>query len=345
MAMRDDLYRIKQELADRLKTANDLPGWEALEAEYFSRTAGKFTNLIKKLKQLPEEERKIMGRLGNEVKDEMLSALSARRSFLEGARFARLAETEAIDVTAPFLPPLPMGHLHPTTHVQSDLEDLFTSMGFTILDGPELESEYYNFESVNIPADHPARDMQDTFYIKGHPHWVMRTHTSPVQVRALERYGVPIRAIVPGRCFRNEATDPRHEHTLYQLEGLVVDRQITFSHLKGILETVARYLYGEATQVRLRPKFYPFVEPGVNGEVTCFLCAGAGCRVCKETGWLEIFGAGMVHPNVLTAGGVDPREYQGFAFGLGLSRLVMLKYKIEDVRHLQTGDLRFLSQF
>ena len=223
-------------------------------------------------------------------------------------------------------------------------------MGFMVLDGPELESDYYNFTAVNIPATHPARDMQDTFYIKGHGQnsdspWVMRTHTSTMQVRSLQKYGTPLKMIVPGKCYRNEATDPRHEHTFYQLEGMVIDKGITFSHLKGVLEAVAKHLYGEETEVRLMPKFYPFVEPGVRGEVTCFLCKGKGCRLCKNSGWLEIFGAGMTHPNVLKEGGIDPNVYQGFAFGFGLTRLVMLKYGISDVRLLESGDLRFLEQF
>jgi phenylalanyl-tRNA synthetase alpha chain len=201
------------------------------------------------------------------------------------------------------------------------------------------------FTALNIPSDHPARDMQDTLYIKGHSDWLMRTQTSPMQIRAMKKYGVPLRLVVPGRVFRNESTDPRHEHTFYQVEGVVIDKEINFSHMKGVLEAVAKFLYGPETEVRMRPKFYPFVEPGVNGEVTCFLCKGKGCRVCKQTGWLEVFGAGMIHKNVLKEGGVDSEQYQGFAFGLGLSRLVMLKYGIEDVRHFQSGDLRFLNQF
>jgi phenylalanyl-tRNA synthetase alpha chain len=214
-----------------------------------------------------------------------------------------------------------------------------------VLDGPELESEYYNFTSLNIPADHPARDMQDTFYIKGHSDWVMRTHTSPVQVRSMQKYGAPLRAIIPGKCFRNEATDVRHEHTFYQLEGLVIDKDVNFSHMKGVLEAVFQHIFGPETKIRLRPKFYPFVEPGVNGEVTCFLCKGTGCRLCKQTGWLEVFGAGMIHPNVLAEGGIDASKYQGFAFGFGLTRLVMLKYGIEDIRLLESGSLKFLEQF
>ena len=196
--------------------------------------------------------------------------------------------------------------------------------------------------------------MQDTFYIKGHNPasvkamagaWVMRTHTSPMQVRAMQKYGAPLRAVVPGKCYRNEATDARHEHTFYQLEGVVYDKDINIGHMKGILETVAKHLYGANTAVRLAPKLYPFVEPGVRGEVTCFLCGGKGCRVCKNSGWLEIFGAGMTHPNVLRAGGIDPNVYQGFAFGFGLTRLVMNKYNIDDVRLLESGDIRFLRQF
>ena len=237
------------------------------------------------------------------------------------------------------------GHLHPLTQVMREIVDSFTAMGFEVTDGPEVESEHYNFDALNVPKDHPARDMQDTLYIKGHKDWLMRTQTSPVQVRAMQKYGAPIRAVVPGKCFRNEATDARHEHTFYQLEGFAVDKGINFSHLKATLEAVAQSLYGPDTKIRLMPKFYPFVEPGVRGEVTCLLCRGQGCRVCKNTGWLEIFGAGLIHPNVLEAGAIDSKKYQGFAFGFGLDRLVMLKYGVEDIRHFQGGDIRFLTQF
>ena len=254
-------------------------------------------------------------------------------------------EQEWIDVTQPVIQKKAQGSLHPVTQVQNDLEDLFTSMGFIIADGPELESDYFNFTTLNIPPTHPARDMHDTFYLEGRGDIVMRTHTSPVQIRTMREYGAPLRMIAPGRCFRNEATDVRHEHTFHQLEGMVIDKGITFGHMKGVLEIVAKRLYGPETKMRLRPKFYPFVEPGVNGEVTCFLCKGKGCRLCKKTGWLEIFGAGMVHPNVLKEGGINPEVYTGFAFGFGLTRLVMLKYGIDDVRLLESGDLRFLKQF
>jgi len=343
--MQKELEQIKKEFESQIKKIADSASLDEFEQKYFSRKNGKLSELMKGLKDLAAGARKDAGAMLNNVKAELETILHQKKSEFEREKIAGLFAKEKIDVTQPLLGEHTTGHLHPNTLIQYSLEDLFTSMGFMVWDGPELESDYYNFTALNIPETHPARDMQDTFYIKGHNDWVMRTHTSSFQVRAMQKFGVPLRLIVPGRVFRNESTDPRHEHTFYQLEGVLVDKNITFSHMKGVLETVAKHLYGEETQVRLRPKFYPFVEPGVNGEVTCFLCKGQGCRVCKHTGWLEVFGAGMVHPNVLKEGGVDSAQYQGFAFGFGLSRLVMLKYGIEDVRHLQSGDLRFLQQF
>lgn len=343
--MHVQLEQLKKEALLAIKAAKDSVGLEELENKILGRKSGELTSLLKGLKDLGDDLRKQAGQLANEVKQSIEQAISAKKSVFESAEMSVRLSEETIDVTAPALPKKAVGHLHPNTIVQRDLEDLFTSMGFMVLDGPELESDYYNFTALNIPETHPARDMQDTFYIKDHSNWVMRTHTSPMQVRAMQKYGAPLRAIVPGKCFRNEATDVRHEHTFYQMEGLVVDKDITFAHLKGTLEVVAKHLYGPETKVRLRPKFYPFVEPGVNGEVTCFTCAGKGCRLCKQTGWLEIFGAGMVHPNVLKEGGLDPNVYQGFAFGFGLTRLVMLKYGIDDIRLLESGNLAFLEQF
>jgi len=343
--MQEQLQKIKQEFFkgfEEVKTALQL---ENLEQAFFGRKSGKLQEVMNNLKDLTGEAKREFGQLANELKQELGGMLVKKKLEIRDKEMGDIVDRERVDVTQPNLPLRESGHLHPNTIIQNQLEDLFTSMGFVVLDGPELESDYYNFTAVNIPPDHPARDMQDTFYIKGHPDWVMRTHTSPMQARALQKYGAPLRMVVPGRCFRNEATDVRHEHTFYQLEGMVIDEGITFGHMKGILETVAKHLYGKNTEVRLRPKFYPFVEPGVNGEVTCFLCKGNGCRLCKNTGWLEIFGAGMTHPNVIREGGLDPKKYQGFAFGFGLTRLVMLKYGIEDIRHLQGGDLRFLKQF
>lgn len=348
--MQNKLEQLKTETILALKSITDRSSLEDLENKILGRKNGDLTNLMKGLKDLTEEDRRSIGPIANQVKLEIESAFENKKNELSQTEWAMSAQKERIDITQPALPKNDHGHLHPNTLVQRDLEDFFTSMGFVVLDGPELESDYYNFTAVNVPENHPARDMQDTFYIKGHDDksdnsWVMRTQTSSVQVRALQKYGAPIRAIIPGKCYRNEATDVRHEHTFYQLEGLVVGENINFSHLKGVLEAAAKHLYGKDTAVRMRPKFYPFVEPGINGEVTCFLCKGKGCRLCKKTGWLEIFGAGMVHPNVLKEGKIDPDKYQGFAFGFGLTRLVMLKYGIDDIRLLESGDLSFLKQF
>lgn len=343
--MNDQLQKLKIEFLKSMGEVKTTLQLENLEQVFFGRKNGRLTEVMGELKELSGEAKREFGRIANEVKQELEKLLVEKRQEIRDGEMGNILNREAVDVTQPKLPAQEAGHLHPNTIIQNQLEDLFTSMGFMVLDGPELESDYYNFTAVNIPPEHPARDAQDSFYIKGHPDWVMRTQTSPMQVRGMQKYGAPLRMVVPGRCFRNEATDVRHEHTFYQLEGMVIDEGITFGHMKGVLETVAKHLYGEKTEVRLRPKFYPFVEPGVNGEVTCSLCQGAGCRVCKNTGWLEIFGAGMTHPNVIREGGVDPKKYQGFAFGFGLTRLVMLKYGIEDIRHLQGGDLRFLKQF
>lgn len=343
--MQSKLQKLKTEALLAIKSVKDKTGVEELEQKFFGRKGGEMTNILKGIKDLSEDAKKEVGQLANEVKKEIEDALGEKKKEIFSKNFESGLEKEKIDITQPVLPKTEHGHLHPVTIIQNQLEDLFTSMGFIILDGPELESDYYNFSAVNIPEDHPARDMQDTFYIKNHPDWVMRTHTSSMQVRGMQKYGAPIRAFVPGKCYRNEATDVRHEHTFYQTEGYIVDKDINFGHMKAVLETVAKHLYGPDTQVRLRPKFYPFVEPGVNGEVSCFLCKGKGCRLCKNTGWLEIFGAGMIHPNVLKEANIDPKIYQGFAFGFGLTRLVMLKYGIEDIRLLESGNMKFLEQF
>ncbi len=343
--MQSKFEQLKTEALLAIKSVADKMQLEDLENKILGRKNGELTNLMKGLKDLTDDARKVVGALANEVKKEIELAMENKKNELLMLDWSKAIEKERLDITQPALPQTESGTFHPNTIIQKDLEDFFTSMGFAVLDGPELESDFFNFSAVNVPENHPARDMQDTFYIKNHPGLVMRTHTSSMQVRAMLKQGAPLRAIVPGKCYRNESTDPRHEHTFYQLEGFVIDENITLANMKGVLEAVAKHLYGEETQVRLRPKFYPFVEPGVNGEVTCFICKGKGCRVCKNTGWLEIFGAGMIHPNVLKEGKVDTTKYQGFAFGFGLTRLVMLKYGIEDIRHLQSGDLKFLKQF
>ncbi len=343
--MQSKLEQLKTEALLAVKAVKDKIQLEELEIKLLGRKGGELTNLLKGLKDLSEEVRKQTGQLANEVKKEIEDALTSKKQELSVKEMSSLLEKETTDITQPSLPIKTRGHFHPNTLIQNDLEDFFSSMGFMVLDGPELESDYYNFTALNIPANHPARDTHDTFYIKGHSDWVMRTHTSTVQVRAMQKYGAPLRMIVPGKCYRNESTDVRHEHTFYQLEGVVVDKGISFAHMKGVLESVAKHLYGPETKVKLRPKFYPFVEPGVNLEVTCFLCKGQGCRVCKQSGWLEIGGAGLVHPSVLKEGGIDPEKNSGFAFGFGLTRLVMLKYGIEDARLLESGNMKFLEQF
>ena len=348
--MESQLQKLRQEIIDKLAEVKQLEAWRELEIKYLGRK-GELTKILRSVADLSAEEKKTLGRLANEIKIELFNKFAEAKAGLE----KNLSGT-AVDATLPGLE-IKTGHLHPITIIQNEIEDLFTSLGFMVLDGPELESDYYNFTALNIPPFHPARDMQDTFYIErenplnpplqgGQKYdLLMRTQTSPMQIRAMQKYGAPLKCIVPGRCFRSEATDVRHEHTFYQLEGLMVGENINFSHLKAILEVLGKKLFGPETALRMRPKFYPFVEPGSNGEYSCFLCHGQGCRLCKNTGWLEIVGCGMVHPSVLKAGGIDPKKYQGFAFGYGLDRLVMLKYGINDIRLFHSGDLKFLKQF
>lgn len=343
--MLENFKKIKNFALSEIQAVKSSDDLEILENKLLGRKNGELTNLLKGLKNLPAEDKKSVGQAANEVKQAIEGALAEKKAEMARAEWSKSSEKEAVDITQPALPLQARGHLHPITLVQYELEDLFSSMGFMILDGPELESDYYNFTAVNIPPEHPARDTQDTFYIRKHPNWLLRTQTSSVQVRAMQKYNAPLRAIVPGRCFRNEATDARHEHTLYQIEGVVIDEGINFSHMKAVLEEVVKSLYGAETKLRLRPKYYPFVEPGVNGEITCVLCGGKGCRVCKQSGWLEIFGAGLIHPNVLKEGNIDAEKYQGFAFGFGLDRLVMLKYGIDEIRILKNGEMKFLEQF
>ena len=333
------LKQLKDEALKKLEKVSSLEKLKDLEIFYLGRK-GELTKVLREVGKLSLDDKKKMGKLANEIKGNLFSEINKVKKRLNNSI---TEEKEWIDVTLE-KDKKEKGHLHPISIIQYELEDIFSSMGFMTLDGPELESDYYNFKALNIPSWHPARDMQDTFYAEGED-LAMRTQTSSMQVRAMEKYGAPLRAIVPGRCFRNEATDVRHEHTFYQLEGFMVDKDVSVANLKAVLEIVAKKLYGEKTEVRLRPKFYPFVEPGMNGEVTCFLCEGEGCRLCKNTGWLEIFGAGTIHPNVLKYGKIDPNKWSGFAFGFGLTRLAMLKYGIDDIRLLCSGDLRFLNQF
>ncbi len=341
--MKEKLLKIKDEIMKKLNKVELDEELKELEDKYMSRKS-EFNSLIKNIKNLDIDLKKEIGNLANSIKKEINEKIIETKNNLNKNNYS-----EIIDPTLPG-EILEKGHLHPITIVRNEIEELFSSMGFMILEGPELESDYYNFSALNFPKYHPAREMQDTFFIDaknkdGEYDTIMRTQTSPMQIRAMEKYGAPLKAIMPGRCFRNEATDARHEHTFYQVEGLMIGENINFSNLKNFLETVGKKLYGSNTKLRMRPKYYPFVEPGSNGEYTCFLCQGKGCRVCKHSGWLEVLGCGMVHPEVLKNAGIDPKKYSGFAFGFGLDRLTMLKYNIDDVRLLNSGDLRFLKQF
>lgn len=342
--MKNKLEKIREEFLKQLAEVKDLNLLHELELKYLSRK-GQLSELMGGLKDLSAELKKEAGELANNIKKELQEKFSETYQILNSSKI----KNNQIDVTLPGVK-LEQGHLNPITLVQNELEDIFSSLGFMILDGPELESDYYNFTALNVAPNHPARDMQDTFYVDlknkdGQYDLLMRTQTSPVQIRAMQKYGAPLKALIPGRCFRNEATDARHEHTFYQVEGILVGKNINFANLKSFLEIVGQKLFGPNTKLRMRPKFFPFVEPGNNGEYTCFLCGGKGCRVCKNTGWLEIVGAGLIHPDVLRAGGIDPEIYSGLAFGFGLNRLAMLKYNINDVRLFNSGDLKFLEQF
>lgn len=334
-------------LQDARRAVRGVVSFEALEkarVEFLGRN-GRLAAAMKTLSGLSEDERRKAGAALNKTKEELEALVLAKEKELVAVQDTQMVKDETIDVTQPALPPTRVGHYHPITQVMRDLERVFTSMGFMVLDGPELESDYYNFEALNIPPDHPARDIQDTFYIKNHPDWVMRTQTSNMQVRAMREYGAPLRVAAIGRVFRHEATDASHEHTFHQIEGLVIDEGISLAHLKGTLLVMLKEILGAEVQIRLRPSYFPFVEPGVEIDVSCTMCTGAGCRACKQNGWMELLGAGMVHPRVLEAGGVDPKRYTGFAFGTGIERLVMLKYGIEDIRHFHASELRFIEQF
>ena len=303
---------------------------------------GRITDLMKFLGKVNADERREFGRLINELKDSVEAAFEKRLTELAESRYEGLAEREWIDVTLPGKNVV-QGHIHPLFQVQRELEDIFSSMGFEILDGPEVETERNNFVALNIPADHPARDMQDTFWTEDGN--LLRTHTSPIQIRGMATRRPPLRLIGPGRVFRYEATDASHENTFWQMEGLMVDKGISVAHLIHFMKSLLREVFRRDVTVRLRPGYFPFVEPGFELDINCLICGGSGCPVCKQSGWVELLPCGLVHPNVLQMADIDPDVYSGFAFGLGLSRLVMMRYGVDDVRYFLSGDLRFVRQF
>ncbi len=320
----------------------DLTQLARLERELLGKT-GRVAELLVSIPKLSPDERRAVGQAANRLKQAVIEALERRRSELEQGVLEGELGTGGFDATL-LGAPVQRGSLHPLTRVRREVEDIFTSMGYRILDGPEVELDYYNFQALNIPPDHPSRELQDTFYCAGDGTLVMRTQTSPVQIRALEALEPPLRVIAPGRVFRHEEQDATHEHTFHQVEGLVVDRGITVGHLTGTLKSFLRELFLTDVRLRLRPGYFPFVEPGFELDIGCMFCQG-GCRICKGTTWIEFCGCGMVHPRVLRVGRVDPEVHSGFAFGFGLDRLVMLRYGIDDIRHFLGADLRFLEQF
>jgi len=312
-----------------------------VESDLFGR-AGTITLLVKEVSSLPKAQRPDAGKRRNRLKVELQAALARRQATLSELALDRELTSAGFDPSEPG-PCVPTGSLHPVTVVRNELIDLFSAMGFCWRDGPEIETEFYNFEALNIPKDHPARDSQDTFWLEDGT--LLRTHTSPVQIRSMLRSRPPLKVVVPGRCFRQETVDASHEHSFYQMEGLVVDRGVSTANLIHSMKTCLREILRREVSVRLRPGFFPFVEPGFELDVNCPFCGGQGCAVCKQSGWIEILPCGMVHPAVLQAGGIDPEEFTGFAFGMGLTRVAMLRYEIDDIRLMMGGDLRFLDQF
>src|SRR6266851_1812241 len=335
------LSELRSDALARIAAAGSPEDLERVRVDVLGRK-GTLAQISKEMGKVAPDQRAAAGKLLNSVKQEIEAALESKASqFADAALGARL-DAEWIDLTLP-APGVQPGSLHPVTQIQTEIEDLFVSMGFTVLDGPEVESEYYNFDALNIPADHPARDMQDTFWLKDGR--LLRTHTSPMQVRGLETLGPPLRMIAPGRVFRNESVDASHEHTFYQVEGMMIDREVSVANMIYFMKTLLSGIFKREITVRLRPGYFPFVEPGFELDIRCLICGGSGCPVCKQSGWVELLPCGLVNPNVLRISGIDPEKWNGFAFGLGLTRLVMMRYGIDDIRLLQSGDLRFLQQF
>ena len=337
--MRETLSRIKDEALAALQSESaDL---EQIRIKYLGKK-GELTAVLRGMGALSADERPIIGQLANEVRAQIEEAITAQKAIMEEkALDARLA-AEKLDVTVPGKASK-VGHRHPLTLVQRDMEEIFIGMGFSIAEGPEVEYDYYNFQALNIPENHPARDTQDTFYITDNI--LLRSQTSPVQARTMEVQKPPIRIISPGRVYRSDAMDATHSPLFHQMEGLVVDKGITMGDLKGMLETFAKQEFGEDTKIRFRPHHFPFTEPSAEVDISCFMCGGKGCRLCKGEGWIEILGAGMVHPNVLRTCGIDPEVYSGFAFGMGIERIAMLKYHVGDIRYFYENDVRFIEQF
>lgn len=338
--MNTELLRILEEAKMEIPTAKSSDELSNFYNKYVGKT-GALTSIMKIMKDLSNEERREFGKEVNDAKQTITTLLKEIGEKLEKERIeAELKATKAIDLTIPTTEK--SGSLHPITVIEHKIIEVFRSMGFSVEDGNEIETEYNNFEAVNIPKNHPARDMQDTFYLSNGQ--LLKTHTSAAQNRIMRKYGAPLKAIFPGRCFRNEELDASHENTFFQLEGMMIDKNVNISNLIYFMKEMLRNVFGKDVEVRLRPGFFPFVEPGFELDCSCPYCGGKGCKVCKNGGWIELCPCGMIHPNVLKMGGIDPEEYQGFAFGLGLTRLAMMTYEVNDIRVLNSGNIKALSQ-
>ncbi len=344
--MQEEIQSLKEKALAELAGTFDLESLNGWRVRYLGRKS-ELTGVLRGLAKLPLDERKTVGNLANEVKVVLEESLSAREAVLKEAEITRLARKEGLDITLPGRA-LPRGRLHPLTRAIHEVCDIFVSLGFQVVEGPEVELDYYNFEALNIPKEHPARDNMSTFWVDGKhagEPMLLRTHTSPMQIRFMEKNRPPLRIVVPGRVYRYEATNATHLPQFTQIEGLAVDKGVGMSDLKGILYEFARRFYGPDRKARFRCDYFPFVEPGVEMAISCSVCHGQGCSLCKESGWIEILGAGMVHPRVLERVGIDSSVYTGFAFGMGIERIPMLRYGIDDIRLFYNGDLRFLKQF
>lgn len=339
--MREQLEQIKKRALEQIENSDALEKLNDVRVNILGKK-GELTAVLKSMKDVAAEERPKVGQMVNETREEIEKVLDAAINKMEAAAREAKMKAEVIDVTLPAKKNA-VGHKHPNTIAMEEVERIFIGMGYEVVEGPEVEKDYYNFEALNIPADHPAKDEQDTFYITGDI--LLRSQTSSVQVREMEKGKPPIRVLAPGRVFRADEVDATHSPSFHQIEGLVIDKNITFADLKGTLEEFARELFGDATKVKFRPHHFPFTEPSAEMDVTCFKCGGSGCRFCKGSGWIEILGCGMVHPHVLEMSGINPEEYTGFAFGVGLERIALLKYEIDDMRLLYENDIRFLNQF
>lgn len=344
MSMKEQLEAVQKKALEQIKAASHLDKLNEIRVQTLGKK-GVIKEVLSGMRNLSPEERPVVGAFANEIRDRVTEAIAHRKEVLEEEAMQERLAAESIDVTLPGTP-MPKGGQHILTQIMEEIEDLFIGMGYTVVDGYEVEEDSYNFERMNLPKDHPARDMQDSFYIDSET--LLRTHTSPIQARTMENHDFSkgaLRMISPGKVYRRDTDDATHSHQFHQMEGLVIDKGITMADLKGTLEVMLKRMFGEDREIRLRPSYFPFTEPSIEVDISCWNCGGKGCSVCKHTGWIEILGAGMVHPNVLKMSGIDPEVYSGFAFGIGPDRVAMLRYGVNDIRQFYTNDVRFLAQF